>query len=272
MAEENKGSGFQDVERLSLADILQMYDEATQSPRETTILTPPQKKPDVEIITTSSPPPVEEPGVIDNIAESKTQIPEPVVPQEEEKSTSHEPVVSQPKEEIPSPDPVEPELEIEPQAPIIAPKTEELVFSINELEDRKMAFTENTDATSDTYLVPSLIVTTPIGQYDLITTEGVNTLNQEIRDALSELEHQFGRLQRSWTAKKQIKKTYTALEEAARHDASSDEIIKIGERVALLKETVRTETPTKEELSNLLMKLETTRSIFARYIDILWHS
>lgn len=250
MAEETTGNGCtpSEVDRLSLADILQMYDEATQVPKETTILTPPQAE--------ESPIPV--------VQEMKQEI---VDLPEEKEEVIIEPVISPPEIKVYT-GTTEPQKE-----PVLREeyKRNELIVNINELEDEKMTF-DYTETTNDSYSVPSLIVTTPNGQYDLITTEGVNKLNQEIRDYLSELEHQFGRLQRSWSAKKQIKKTYTALEEAARHDASSDEIIKIGERVALLKETVRTETPTKEELSNLLMKLETTRSIFARYIDILWHS
>ena len=199
-------------ERLSLADILQMYDKTEEEELTEDVMSEPAEEG-----------PIHEEPTVSTIIEADTE------PKKEEKFDNNKVIV------------------------------EESIMSSNDYNENKY----------DQYSIPSLIITTPSRQYDLNSQEEIAKLSQEIKDYISELEQQLSRLQRSWTASKQIRKTYTALEEAARHDASSDEIIKMGERLALLKDAVKTETPTKEELSNLIMKLETTRSIFARYIDIL---
>lgn len=115
------------------------------------------------------------------------------------------------------------------------------------------------------------IISTPQNDYDISTPEGVNTLHQEMTETLSETEEIMSRIHNSWDAKVEIRTIYTELEKAAKLDASSAQIIKLGESIARLGDVVKVESPSQSELSRQVMKLENMRSILSRYIDFLLH-
>lgn len=299
-------------ERLSLADILNMYDnsaatQANELPQEeapvatveSDVPQPPESLDESPVLdvppdeVSTDLPLTAEPHPLDD--ESETLASEAVLPQETE------PMADLPEMDITMPEgdalppewperpdiisaltaslPPEPVVEepYQPEVPSPASETYQnydwSTPSVNlaEVSAYQNSAQELNEMENQPNIPPHLIVTAQ-GDYDLSQPEGVQDLHQEILDVLGEVETIMARLQKTWNAKDQVKSTYAELEKAAKNDASSSEIIKLAEKIAKLGDSGKLDTPSRQELSGMVMKLEGVRAILARYVDMFWHS